>query len=175
MFWSKQRKSIWISAWNLAFSVFISPIWYQYESVNFKELHKSHTKAKDTIDRKKRKSDVVMSTTLNTRIYIRTNTVTHMFTYISNRISFSFHLKFPFFISMKVICWGRFPFINFIFRFTITIVTPKYHKLNFNRSVMLRGGHRPSDKGGGLPDPEIRGGGLKTIFFGPSGLSLVQK
>ena len=37
-----------------------------------------------------------MSTTLNTRIYIRTNTVTHMFTYISNRICFSFHLKFPF-------------------------------------------------------------------------------
>ena len=38
-----------------------------------------------------------MSTTLNTRIYIRTNTVTHMFTYTSNRICFSFHLKFPFF------------------------------------------------------------------------------
>ena len=38
-----------------------------------------------------------MSTTLNTRIYIRTNTVTHVFTNISNRISFSFHLKFPFF------------------------------------------------------------------------------
>ena len=37
-----------------------------------------------------------MSTTLNTPIYIRTNTVTHMFTYISNRICFSFHLKFPF-------------------------------------------------------------------------------
>ena len=55
MFWSKQGKSIWISAWNLAFSVFISPIWYQYESVNFKELHKSHTKAKDTIDQKKKK------------------------------------------------------------------------------------------------------------------------
>ena len=55
VFWSKQRKSIWISAWNLAFSVFISPIWYQYESVNFKELHKSHTKAKDTIDQKQKK------------------------------------------------------------------------------------------------------------------------
>ena len=55
MFWSKQRKSIWISARNLAFSVFISPVWNQYESVNFKELHKSHTKAKDTIDRKKKK------------------------------------------------------------------------------------------------------------------------
>ena len=39
-----------------------------------------------------------MTTTLNTSIYIRTNTVTHMFTSISNRISFSFHLKFPFFI-----------------------------------------------------------------------------
>ena len=140
-FWSKQRKSIWFSAWNLAFSVFISPIKYQYESVNFKELHKSHTKAKDTIDRKKkRKRDVVMSTTLNTCIYIRTNTVTHMFTYVSNRICFSFHFKFPFFISMKVICWGRFPFINFICRFFDTIVT-KDHKLNFNRSVMLRGGH----------------------------------
>ena len=37
-----------------------------------------------------------MSTTLNTRLYLRTNTVTHMFTYISNRICFSFHLKFPF-------------------------------------------------------------------------------
>ena len=37
-----------------------------------------------------------MSTTLITRIYIRTNTVTHMFTYRSNRICFSFHLKFPF-------------------------------------------------------------------------------
>ena len=72
VFWSKQRKSIWFSAWNLAFSVFISPIKYQYESVNFKELHKSHTKAKHTIDRKKkrkRKRDIVMSTTLNTSIY----------------------------------------------------------------------------------------------------------
>ena len=107
-----------------------------------------------------------MSTTLNTRIYIRTNAVTHMFTYISNRISFSFHLTFPFFVSIKVIFWGRFPFINFICRFTITIVTPKYHKLNFSRSVMLRGGHRPSNKGGGHPDPEIRwGGGLKQLFF----------
>ena len=80
-----------------------------------------------------------MSTTLNTRIYMRTNTVTHMFTYISNRICFSFHLKFPFFISMKVICW-YFPFTNFIYRFLDTIVTKDY-KLNFNRSVMLRGGH----------------------------------
>ena len=34
-----------------------------------------------------------MSTTLNTGIYIRTNTVTH----ISNRICFAFHLKFSFF------------------------------------------------------------------------------
>ena len=34
-----------------------------------------------------------MSTTLNTGIYIRPNTVTH----ISNRICFAFHLKFPFF------------------------------------------------------------------------------
>ena len=55
MFWSKQRQSIWISAWNLAFSVFISPILQQYESVNFKELYKSHTKAKDTIDQKQKK------------------------------------------------------------------------------------------------------------------------
>ena len=106
-----------------------------------------------------------MSTTLNTRIYIRINAVTHMFTYISNRISFSFHLTFPFFVSIKVIFWGLSPFINFICRFTITIVTPKYHKLNFSRSVMLRGGHRPSDKGGGHPDPEIRRGGVKTIVF----------
>ena len=143
VFWSKQRKSIWISAWNLAFSVFISSIWDQYESVNFKELHKSHTEAKDTIDRKKkrkRKKDVVMSTTLNTRIYLRTNTVTHTFTYISNRICCFFHSKFPFFVSMKVICWGRFPFTNFICRFFDTIVT-KDHNLNFNRSVMLRGSH----------------------------------
>ena len=36
-----------------------------------------------------------MSTTLNTRI--RTITISHMFTYISNRICFSFHFKFPFF------------------------------------------------------------------------------
>ena len=40
---------------------------------------------------------------------------------------------------MKVICWG-FPFTNFICRFFDTIVTKDY-KLNFNRSVMLRGGH----------------------------------
>ena len=43
-------------------------------------------------------------------------------------------------------------------------------------------GSRASDRGmggkgcgGGHPDPEIRGGGLKENFFGPSGLSLVQK
>ena len=42
-------------------------------------------------------------------------------------------------------------------------------------------GSRASDRGGGggggHPDPEIRrgGGGLKKNFFGPSGLSLVQK
>ena len=41
-------------------------------------------------------------------------------------------------------------------------------------------GSRASDGGrgggGGHPDPEIRGGGgLKKNFFGPSGLSVVQK
>ena len=35
------------------------------------------------------------------------------------------------------------------------------------------GGSRASDKGGGHPDPEIRGVGLKESFFRPSGLSLV--
>ena len=30
-------------------------------------------------------------------------------------------------------------------------------------------------RGGGHPNPEIRGGGLKKNFFDPSGLSLVQK
>ena len=40
------------------------------------------------------------------------------------------------------------------------------------------GKSRPSDKGGLMashPNPEIRGGGLKKKFFGPSGLSLVFK
>ena len=112
--------------------------------------------------KKKRKRGVVMSTTLNTCIYIRTNTVTHMFTYIRNRICFSFHLKFPFFISMKVICWGRFPFIKFICRIFDTIVT-KDHRQGWG------GG------GGGHPDPEIRGGKVEKFFFDLSGLSLVQK
>ena len=41
----------------------------------------------------------------------------------------------------------------------------------------ISGGSRPSDKrGGGHPDPEIRGGpGLQRNFFGPSGLILVEK
>ena len=44
---------------------------------------------------------------------------------------------------------------------------------------VCNGGFRPSDKGGGgkgggHPDPDIRGGaGLKKFFFGPSGLILV--
>ena len=33
----------------------MTSIWM--ESVNFKELHKSHTKAKDTIDRKKKEKE----------------------------------------------------------------------------------------------------------------------
>ena len=46
-----------------------------------------------------------------------------------------------------------------------------------NIQVHCSGGSRPSDKqvGGGHPDPEIRGGGLKKNFFGPSGFSLVKK
>ena len=43
--------------------------------------------------------------------------------------------------------------------------------------VSVSGGSRPSDNGGpGHPDPEIKwggGGGLKKIFFGSLGLSLV--
>ena len=36
--------------------------------------------------------------------------------------------------------------------------------------LQIRGG------GGGHPDPEIRGGaGLQKFFFGPSGLTLVEK
>ena len=45
-------------------------------------------------------------------------------------------------------------------------------------SALTSGRSRPSDKqGGGLLDPEIRGGGggLKKNCFVPSGLSLVQK
>ena len=44
--------------------------------------------------------------------------------------------------------------------------------------VVISGRSRPSDnegEGGRHPDPEIRGegGGLKKIFFGPLGFSLV--
>ena len=42
--------------------------------------------------------------------------------------------------------------------------------------VSSSGGSRPSDNGGGDPDPEIRGGRWAVSinnFFGPSGLSLV--
>ena len=46
-------------------------------------------------------------------------------------------------------------------------------------ATYISGGSRPSDKrgGGGHPDPEIRWGGRSPPqnFFGPSGLSLVQK
>ena len=134
VFWSKQLKSIWISAWNQCMiSIWICKFQRATQETS---IGKGYNWPK----KQKRKRDVVMSTTLNTCIYIRTNTVTHMFTYVSNRICFSFHFKFPFFISMKVICWGCFPFINFICRFFDTIDTKDY-KLNFNRSVMLRGGH----------------------------------
>ena len=47
----------------------------------------------------------------------------------------------------------------------------------FVETSLSSGGSRPSDKGeGGHPDPEINGGGggLKSIFFGPWDLSLVQ-
>ena len=141
MFWSKQRKSIWISAWNLTFSFFISPILQQYESVNFKELHKSHTKAKDTIDQKQKKK--------KGRTRCNVNYTKHQHVYKNQHRGIClpilvivfvslFIWKFLFFVSMK--CWGRFPFTNFICRFIDTIDTKDY-KLNFNRSVMLRGGH----------------------------------
>ena len=101
VFWSKQRKSIWISAWNLAFSVFISPIWYQYESVNFKALQKSHTKAKDTTDQKrKKKKGRNVNYIKHLRIYKNQhrNSYVYIITYISNRICFAFHFKYLFFI-----------------------------------------------------------------------------
>ena len=101
-----------------------------------------------------------MSTTLNTCIYIRTNTVTHMFTYIRNRSCFSFHLKFPFFIWMKVICWGRFPFIKFICRIFDTIVT-KDHRQGWG------GGGGQGGEGGRSSRPWDKGRQTWKIFFRP--------
>ena len=46
---------------------------------------------------------------------------------------------------------------------------------NFSR-VYMNGESRPSGKGGGHPDPKIRGSpGLQNLFFGPSGLILGEK
>ena len=113
VFWSKQRKSIWISAWNLAFSVFISPIWYQYESVNFKALQKSHTKAKDTTDqkRKKKKGRCNVNYIKHLRIYKNQhrNSYVYIITYISNRICFSFHFKYLFLYIDESNMLGTFP------------------------------------------------------------------
>ena len=47
--------------------------------------------------KKKKKGCCNVNYIKHLHIYIRTNTVTHMFTHIRNRICFSFHLKFPFF------------------------------------------------------------------------------
>ena len=76
-----------------------------------------------------------------------------------------------------MLCLGdRDPYLHECISFTckITLNIDREIERNFSR-VYINGESRPSGKGGGHPDPKIRGSpGLQNLFFGPSGLILAK-